>query len=232
MLAPREFHSLAAGFPISAMPTIAEIRHANLLLLVGEGHGAVKRFAARIERDPSQISQLTTQAAHSKSGQPRGMGDKMARHIETMLKLTPGWLDTPQVEAPTTGDSLPPHPQVGPDVDQLMSQSRNYADPPRFMWEELMGADLSQPFELEVVDGAFGAEIPPGCVMRLDPRRAARAGWPVLVKDRAGRYYLRDYQEGAAGRWQAVARVRGFAPLDNVDDGLQVIATMKGVDWP
>lgn len=233
MLAPREFHSLACGFPILAMPTIAEIRHANLLLLIGEGHGAVKRFAQRIEREPSQISQLTTQAAHSKSGLPRGVGDKMARHIESMMKLTPGWLDTPQSEVPATGETTrPPRSGVRTDMAQAMSESRNYSGPPIFTWEELMGADLSRPFELEVVDGAFGAEIPPGCIMRLDPLRAARAGWPVLVKDREGTFYLRDYQEGAGGRWQAVARVRGFAPLDNVDDGLQVIATMKGVDWP
>ena len=58
MLAPREFQSLACGFPIWAMPTIADIRHANLLLLIGEEHGAVKRFALKIDREPSQVSQL------------------------------------------------------------------------------------------------------------------------------------------------------------------------------
>lgn len=95
-----------------------------------------------------------------------------------------------------------------------------------------MGNRPDQPFELEVIDGAFGAEIPPGCVMRMDPQRAPRAGWPVLVKDKHGRHYLRDYQQDGGDRWQAVARARGFATMDSVDDGLEVVAVMKGVDWP
>lgn len=95
-----------------------------------------------------------------------------------------------------------------------------------------MGHRPDQPFELEVIDGAFGSEIPPGCIMRMDPLRAPRAGWPVLVKDKHGHHYLRDYQQGAGERWQAVARVRGFAPMDSEEDGLEVVAVMKGVDWP
>ncbi len=120
----------------------------------------------------------------------------------------------------------------GFDLDQLVSQARPYSDPPKLKWGDLMTADLSRPFELDVMDGAFGGDYPQGCVMRLDPARSARAGWPVLVKDRTGIFYLRDYQEGSAGRWQAVARVRGFAPLDSVDDGLEVVAVMRGVDYP
>lgn len=232
MLARSEFHSLAFGFPMLAMPTIAEIRYANLMLLIGTQHGAIKRFAALIDRDPSHVSQWVSRSKHSTSGRPRGIGDKIARHIESTLKLTPGWLDTPQTEVPTTGDSLPPQTGARIDMAQAMSESRNYSDPPRFTWGALMTADLTQPFELEVVDEAFGAEIPAGCVMRLDPSRKPRAGWPVLVKDSAGSFYLRDYQEAAGSRWQAVARVRGFAPLDSIDNGLEIVAVMKGVDWP
>lgn len=118
-------------------------------------------------------------------------------------------------------------------VAQDMSLARPIVSPQITTLRELnMGAKVEGPFELEVSDGSFGSDIPPGCVMRLDPGRPPRAGWPVLVRDREGNHYLRDYQEGAGGRWQAVARVRGFAPLDSVDDGLQVVAVMRGVDWP
>ena len=113
-----------------------------------------------------------------------------------------------------------------------MSQARPTLSLPKVAWEKLMGANLSQPFELEVIDGSFGGDIPPGCVMRLDPTRPQLAGWPVLVRDRDGNHYLRDYQQGAGDRWKAVARVRGFDPLDSEDHGLQIIAVMKGVDWP
>lgn len=231
MLARSEFQSLAYGFPIVAMPTIAQIRHANLLLLIGDGHGAVKRFAQRIDRDPSQVSQLKSRSKHSKSGDPREMGDDMARHIENMLKLTPGWLDTPQ-GVKTTGDSLPPESDDRLDMAQAMSESRNYSDPPRLQWGNLMGADLTQPFELEVIDDALSPEIYRGCIVRLDPKREPRPGQPVLVRDRDGQHHLRDYQRGVGNGWQAVARTRGFAPLDSAEHGLQLVATVKGVDWP
>lgn len=171
MLAPREFQSLACGFPILAMPTIADIRHANLLLLIGDGHGAVKRFATKIDRDPSQVSQLKTRAKHSKSGEPRDIGDDIARHIEAMLKLTPGWLDTPQSEVPATGDWLPPESGGPVDLAQAMSESHNYSDPPNLQWGALMTADLNRPFELDVIDDALAPEIFRGCKVRLDPNR-------------------------------------------------------------
>lgn len=118
--------------------------------------------------------------------------------------------------------------QVAHDLSQL----RNTLPLQRYEWEGLMGADLSQPFELEVIDDALGPDIFRGCIVRLDPKRAVEAGRPVLVRDRENRFYLRDYQVGAGGRWQAVARQRGYAPLDSEADGLELIAVMKGFDWP
>lgn len=95
-----------------------------------------------------------------------------------------------------------------------------------------MTADLSQPFELEVIDDALAPEISKGCIARFDPARAPAPGRPILVKDSAGNYYLRDFQAGPGSRWQAVARARGYAPLDSTDHGLTLIAVMKGFDWP
>lgn len=131
-----------------------------------------------------------------------------------------------------TGETAPPQLGVGADLAQYVSQARPSMSLPRMTWEELMGANLNQPFELEVRDGAFGADFPAGCVMRLDPHRPVKPGWPLLVKDGAGHFYLRDYQADVGGRWQAVSRARGFQPLDSIDHALQVVAVMKGVDWP
>lgn len=118
-------------------------------------------------------------------------------------------------------------------VAQDMSQRRPILPTSKVTWEELeMGFRPDQPFELDVRDGAFGSDIPVGVTMKLDPRRKPLGGWPVLVRDRQGRHYLRDYQQGAGDHFQAVARVRGFLPLDSVEDGLEVIAVMKGLEWP
>lgn len=115
-----------------------------------------------------------------------------------------------------------------------MSQAQPIVTARRLAWEGLMRADLDQPFELVVVDDALAPEIAAGCVARFDPpkMRAPVAGRPVLVRDKDGAHYLRDYQQAAAGRWQAVARQRGFAVLDSAADGLAVVGVMRGYDWP
>lgn len=95
-----------------------------------------------------------------------------------------------------------------------------------------MIADLSQPFELDVTDDALAPEIYPGCVARFDAAATPRPGRPVLVRDSSGSHYLRDYEQGAAGRWRAVARRPGYAPLDSIEHGLKLVAVMRGVDWP
>jgi transcriptional regulator with XRE-family HTH domain len=112
-----------------------------------------------------------------------------------------------------------------------MSQAKATLPIPRLRWEDLMTADLSQPFELEVVDDALGPDIWKGCIARLVAGREPEPGRPVLVRDRDGRHYLRDYQSNG-GRWQAVARTRGYPPLDSEEHGLILIAVMKGFDWP
>jgi transcriptional regulator with XRE-family HTH domain len=127
-----------------------------------------------------------------------------------------------------TGEPAP----VGRGVAQDMSQARETMSLSKMTWGDLMGANLNQPFELDVIDDALAPEIFKGCVARLDPGRKPQPGQPVLVRDRNGQHYLRDYQQGSGDRWQAVARTRGFAPLDSVDDGLQLVAAVKGVDWP
>lgn len=126
-----------------------------------------------------------------------------------------------------TGESLP---EVSP-VAQDMSQSRPSVALPRVRWEDLLSADLSQPFELVVADDALAPDIVAGCVARFDPAMTPRPGRPVLVSDADGRHYIRDYTQGPAGTWQATARMRGFAALDSQEHGLRVVAVMKGIDW-
>jgi hypothetical protein len=74
------------------VPTISEIRHANLLLLIARA-GGVGAFAEQIERSQSQVSQIKVRSPHSSTGEPRDIGDDLARHIETKLTLNVGWMD-------------------------------------------------------------------------------------------------------------------------------------------
>lgn len=128
----------------------------------------------------------------------------------------------------------PPETRGHVNVAHDMSQARNYSAPPRLQWRNLMGANLSQPFELEVTDDALADEIGKGCIARFHGAgsREPTPGRPVLVRDRDGHHYLRDYERGPGDRWRAVARKPGFAPMDSEEHGLEVVAVMRGVDWP
>lgn len=145
--------------------------------------------------------------------------------IAAALRVRPEWLANGIGAVDPTSEFPPP-------VAHDMSEARNYPSLKTVSWGALHMTDLSQPFLLEVIDGAFGEEIPAGSVMRLEPGLRPRAGWPFLVRDREGRHYLRDYEQGPGSAWRAVARVkRGFAPLESVEHGLTIIAVMRGVDY-
>lgn len=141
------------------------------------------------------------------------------------LGVSPEWLST------GSRDGGQPTPLAG-GLAHPMSHARPIVDLPRFTWEQLMTADMSQPFELVVEDDALTPDIFKGCIARFDPAREPAPGRPVLVRDASGQFHLREYEAGPSGRWRAVARARGFRPLDSESDGLTLVAVMKGYDWP
>jgi hypothetical protein len=138
----------------------------------------------------------------------------------TFLGVSSRWL--------STGEG----PMIDPSLAHDMSQARPTLTIQKVEWERLMSADLSRPFELEVIDDALMPELFRGCIAMLDPERPPDPGWPVLVRDAAGRFYLRDYEDGPGGRFRAVARVRGFGALDSVEHGLTIVAAMEGYRRP
>lgn len=76
------------------MKTIADVRHDNLLTLISE-FGTIAKLAFKIEKSPTQISQLKNRAVNTKGrGKPRAIGDDLAREIEQKLGKPLGWMDT------------------------------------------------------------------------------------------------------------------------------------------
>jgi hypothetical protein len=69
------------------MDTTTNIRRKNLRALV-KNIGGLSRFAKKLSKSKSQISQLTSNSAS------RGIGSNLAREIEIKLDLKLGWMDT------------------------------------------------------------------------------------------------------------------------------------------
>lgn len=90
------FQNLAVVYLIGPVQTIDETRRQRLEMLIKQ-YGSIAELNIRIgmARTDATLSQVRNQAAHSKSGKPRVMGDPVARKIEKELKLPPGWMDTP-----------------------------------------------------------------------------------------------------------------------------------------
>lgn len=95
------------------MKPATEIRRDNLRALVRQS-GGVARFSERINRSPAQVSQWLNAAPDHKTGKPRAIGDKSARHIEQSIGLPHGWLDhqhQPPHAAPAAVSEPPVHYQ-------------------------------------------------------------------------------------------------------------------------
>lgn len=181
---------------------------AGLARAAGMSAGAIGNYEAGTREQPREVFKLALALDVDAEWLAKGVGDQAPR--------------TPRV----TG--------AGKALAHLLSHARNTESLPRLKWEELMSADLSRPFELEVVDNALGDDIVIGCVARFHPAgsRQPQPGRPVLVRDLDGNHYLRDYEQGPGKRWRAVARKTGFLPMDSEEFGLVVVAVMKGVDYP
>lgn len=98
------------------MKPAADIRVENLLFLIRE-HGGQKELAERIQKSPGQVSQWATRAPNSATGQPRTIGHKSARQIESALALPTGWMDQDHSPAELKSSFVEP-----PTIEALMNE--------------------------------------------------------------------------------------------------------------
>lgn len=83
----------------------ALIRRTNLRNLCHARKWGPSELAARVERKPNYISDLL--AGVSSTGKVKSFGERIARHIESKLKLPRNWLDTPHDKgAPLPDDEM------------------------------------------------------------------------------------------------------------------------------
>ena len=85
-----------------------EVMRENLDILVRHC-GSVRELAARLDREPSQISQWRNASTNSGTGKPRRISADSARYIEARLGLPVGWMDVAHTQsdegAPITGSA-------------------------------------------------------------------------------------------------------------------------------
>jgi hypothetical protein len=203
---------------------VDDIRREHLRRLIRDSFGDDRmRFCRVAKKSKARVYQLLD---------PRQrFGDNAARHIVEALGLTDGYFERPLeleeppatnsrealtfVGDPPTGGGVVARVVIQPDVRLRASHS----------WQSLV-TSIPQSFSVALPDAAMSPDLPPGSVISFKAASEAQSGMGVLVRDREGTLYFREYRARTRSQWQAVARNAAFLPLDSSDDGLTVVAVM------
>lgn len=99
---------------------------------------------------------------------------------------------------------------------------------PLVTWGDEMINGKMPIFWTKLPDDSMAPRAPAGKLVCFDATMTAQPGDGVLVRDRTGGFYFRQYKAGPAGRWAAHAINTAYEPLDSERDGLEVVAVLKG----
>lgn len=90
-----------------------------------------------------------------------------------------------------------------------------------------MSGSLPREFMVTLQDESMAPALPSGTVVTLRTDLAGlQPNHGVLVADRDGNVFFRQYRFMRPGHWIAAPLGKGFEPLDSVVHGLQVLAVM------
>jgi transcriptional regulator with XRE-family HTH domain len=98
-------------------------------------------------------------------------------------------------------------------------------------WGELGMRELEGTFSVAAPDESMAPVIKRGQTLQFDRNLVGdvRADDVVLLKDGAGVWYVRTYQQGPRGRWAARAENGSFLAMDSERDELELIAVLTAV---
>ncbi|WEW97725.1 helix-turn-helix transcriptional regulator [Pseudomonas nitroreducens] len=143
------------------MTDITSIRRSNALALADQV-GGTGAFAARIDREPTQVSRLIG------SNPTKNIGNKLARHIEEMFGKPSGWLDLVHEGRNTTEHKAESNAQwIGP-MDPWSDETT--------LEEDEVEVPLYKEVELAAGDGRTEVRAVPGRKLRFSYATLRAAG--------------------------------------------------------
>lgn len=177
-------------------------------------------------RDALGMAQSTIGELESK-GKSTGMVVKLAE----LYFVDPKWLSDGEGEIPdwydetatdvAFGSRKPPQPRGAVAHDTILSLVKVRT---RLSWECLVLTQLPEVFDVALPDESMASRYPAGAVLTFSTVESPRAGDVVLLSDKNGNPYCREYVERTPGHWLANPFNSSFLPLDSIADGLKVVA--------
>lgn len=183
------------------MKTNKDIRHENLLILIKE-EGSIQAVADKTGKSHAQISQLKNKAPYQGTGNPRGVGDSLAREIEAAFSKPVGWMDV--LHEASNVSPAPTDTRIIPVISYVQAGSwREAAD----AYLEGGGFDyittereLSQrAFALEIEGDSMLPEFRPGDRVIIDPEIYPSAGDFVAAKNGKNEATFKKYRVRGVG---------------------------------
>lgn len=180
-----------------------EIRYANLLLLINEA-GSQIALASRCDTSEAYISQLYNKLPDSKTGNPKAVGNRLARKLEAGMHKPVNWMDldhsidlsTPAAAEPAATYNVQPLPQRGtrPVISWVRAGHwEDISDPfgpgEADRWEMPLYRSGDRSFWLQVdgdsmvADGGAAPSFPDGTLIHCDPDIGAEPGKYVIAKN-------------------------------------------------
>lgn len=157
-----------------------------------------------------------------------GGARKMPRKLVPLaraLGVDPEWLAGKGPREP-----IPPYPgDHPPSVQEPLAGYPVRLTPPVIEWGAIMPNKLPSEFQTHLPDQAMAPAAPKGTMVIFVTGVPPEPGDWVLIHDRLGNIYFREYKMLAGGVWEAHASNHAFLPLHSERDGLQVIAIFDGM---
>lgn len=214
-----------------------ECRALTTVLQEDDAITAVSTFADRLRAEREALGLNQAEFAKRLGCSPGAIGNwekdtrlpssDMLMRLAEMLGVREEWLyygTPPRVDG---GQKLPdsgPRSPIFSDGNRIQIIAT-----PVLEWEEVAMMDLPREFRLVMQDGAMAPQFKEGSVLLFSTQEGhARPLDTVLVADKSGNAYCRQYQQRTPEHWQAAALAPGYQPLDSERDGLRVLAIMVG----
>lgn len=216
-----------------------EIRREHLRRLLRDKFGDDRaRLYSLLEIGKSRLSQLLG------DDPDEAFGELAASRIAEKLGLPKGYFERPlepQTDGPLKGDAVSAQPvKSGTSKNETSPQLRGgLAHPairptatvaPSHSWGDIVTALLPEIFSLALFDDSMAPKAPVGTVVTFTTLRQARSGDAVLLKDKDGNHYFREYRERTPTHWQAVASNPAYLALDSIADDLVVLAVFDHME--
>lgn len=158
----------------------------------------------------------------------RGVSKEGAIAAERIFHCSASWI----LEGIGPHWKHPQHSSAGPEVAPQAHELSHavYTVTPRHVdWELLMSSPLEAEFQTVMPDHSMAPDVPKGTRIMFITGVQERGGDFVLLCDKEGNHYVREYKQIVPNQWQAHAKNAAFLPLDSVANGLRVLAVYDGM---